>query len=118
MQRLFQCKEGNAARSPITRRRPIRRAKLVRCTKGALYDVALDLRPGSPSYLRWTGTELTATNHRALYIAEGCAHGFLTLEENTEALYQMSEFYHPETADGVRWNDPGVRDRLAEAWCK
>jgi dTDP-4-dehydrorhamnose 3,5-epimerase len=85
---------------------PYPEAKLVRCTKGALYDVALDLRPDSPGYLRWTGTELTATNHRALYIPEGCAHGFLTLEENTEALYQMSEFYHPETADGVRWNDP------------
>jgi dTDP-4-dehydrorhamnose 3,5-epimerase len=85
---------------------PYPEAKLVRCTKGALYDVALDLRPDSPSYLRSTGAELTAANHRALYIPEGCAHGFLTLEENTEALYQMSESYHPETARGVRWNDP------------
>jgi dTDP-4-dehydrorhamnose 3,5-epimerase len=85
---------------------PYPEAKLVRCTKGSLYDVALDLRPDSPSYLRSTGVELTAANHRALYIPEGCAHGFLTLEESTEALYQMSEFYHPETARGVRWNDP------------
>jgi len=85
---------------------PYPEAKLVRCTKGALYDVALDLRPDSPTYLRSAGAELTAVNHRALYIPEGCAHGFLTLEENTEALYQMSEFYHPETARGVRWNDP------------
>lgn len=85
---------------------PYPEAKLVRCTKGALYDVVLDLRPDSPSYLRSIGAELTAANHRALYIPEGCAHGFLTLEENTEALYQMSEFYHPETARGVRWNDP------------
>ncbi len=85
---------------------PYPEAKLVRCTRGALFDVALDLRPDSPSYLRSIGVELTAGNHRALYIPEGCAHGFLTLEENTEALYQMSEFYHPETARGVRWNDP------------
>jgi len=85
---------------------PYPEAKLVRCTKGALYDVALDLRPDSPTYLRSAGAELTAVNHRALYIPERCAHGFLTLEENTEALYQMSEFYHPETARGVRWNDP------------
>jgi dTDP-4-dehydrorhamnose 3,5-epimerase len=85
---------------------PYPEAKLVRCTKGSLYDVALDLRPDSPSYLRSTGVELTAANHRALYIPEGCAHGFLTLEESTEALYQMSEFYHPERARGVRWNDP------------
>jgi dTDP-4-dehydrorhamnose 3,5-epimerase len=81
-------------------------AKLVRCTRGSLFDVALDLRPGSATYLKWTGVELTAANHQALYIPKGCAHGFLTLEDDTEALYQMSEFYHPEGARGVRWNDP------------
>lgn len=85
---------------------PFPEAKLVRCTRGSLYDIALDLRRDSPSYLRWIGVELTAENRRALYIPEGCAHGFLTLEENTEALYHMSEFYHPEAARGVRWNDP------------
>lgn len=85
---------------------PFPEAKLVRCTRGSLYDIALDLRRDSPSYLRWIGVELTAENRRALYIPEGCAHGFLMLEENTEALYQMSEFYHPEAARGVRWNDP------------
>lgn len=85
---------------------PFPEAKLVRCTRGSLYDIALDLRRDSPSYLRWIGVELSAENRRALYIPEGCAHGFLTLEENTEALYQMSEFYHPEAARGVRWNDP------------
>jgi dTDP-4-dehydrorhamnose 3,5-epimerase len=84
---------------------PFQEAKLVRCTSGSLYDVALDLRPDSLTYLQWTAAELTAENHRALYIPGGCAHGFLTLEDNTEALYQMSEFYHPETARGVRWND-------------
>lgn len=85
---------------------PYQEAKLVRCTQGSLYDVALDLRLGSPTYLHWVSAELTAENRRALYIPEGCAHGFLTLEDNTEALYQMSEFYHPEASSGVRWNDP------------
>lgn len=85
---------------------PHAEAKLVRCTRGAMYDVAVDLRPDSPTFCRWTAAELTAENRRALYIPEGCAHGFLTLEDNTEVFYQMSEFYHPEAARGVRWNDP------------
>lgn len=80
-------------------------AKLVRCTSGAIYDVALDLRRSSMTYRKWTGAELTAANHRALYIPEGCAHGFLTLEDDSEVFYQMSEFYCPEAARGVRWND-------------
>jgi len=86
--------------------KPFEEAKLVRCTKGSLYDVALDLRPESLTYLQWTAAELTANNHRALYIPEGCAHGFLTLEDNTEVFYQMSMAYHPEAGRGVRWNDP------------
>lgn len=81
-------------------------AKLVRCTKGSIYDVAVDMRPGSTTFKQWTGAELTATNQRALYIPEGCAHGFLTLEDETEVFYQISEPYHPESARGVRWNDP------------
>jgi len=85
---------------------PYPEAKLVRCTKGRLYDVALDLRMDSPSYMQWTGTELTEENRRALYIPEGCAHGFLTLEDNTEAFYQMSESYYADGGRGVRWNDP------------
>ncbi len=92
--------------------RPHQEAKLVRCTKGSLYDVALDLRRDSSTYLRWVGVALTAGNRRALYIPEGCAHGFLTLEDNTEVLYQMSEFYHPESARGLRWNDQA----FAIAW--
>jgi dTDP-4-dehydrorhamnose 3,5-epimerase len=84
-------------------------AKLVRCTKGSIYDVAIDMRPHSTTFKQWTGTELTATNHRALYIPEGCAHGFLTLEDETEVFYQISESYHPESARGVRWNDPAFR---------
>ncbi len=85
---------------------PFEEAKLVRCTAGAIYDVALDLRKGSPTFLRWHGVELSARNRHALYLPEGCAHGFLTLEDASEVFYQMSEFYHPESARGVRWNDP------------
>jgi dTDP-4-dehydrorhamnose 3,5-epimerase len=81
-------------------------AKLVRCTKGAIYDVAVDMRPQSATFMRWVGTKLNATNRRALYIPEGCAHGFLTLEDDTEVFYQISESYHPEAARGVRWDDP------------
>jgi dTDP-4-dehydrorhamnose 3,5-epimerase len=109
--RLVQCSISFNARKGTLRgvhyqAKPYPECKLVRCTRGSLYDVALDLRLNSPTYLRWIGAELTAENHRALYIPEGCAHGFLTLEDNTEALYQMSEFYYAEAARGVRWNDP------------
>jgi dTDP-4-dehydrorhamnose 3,5-epimerase len=85
---------------------PNSEAKLVRCTKGAICDVVLDLRPSSPRYRDWFALELTAANRKAVYIPEGCAHGFLTLEEDTEVFYQMSEYYSPESARGVRWNDP------------
>ena len=85
---------------------PFQEAKLVRCTKGSLYDVALDLRPGSPTFRQWVGVILTAADRNMLYIHEGCAHGLLTLEDETEVFYQMSEFYHPEAARGVRWDDP------------
>src|ERR1017187_311919 len=84
---------------------PYGEAKVVRCTSGAIYDVVLDLRPVSPTFKKWIGVTLTAANRHMLYIPEGCAHGFLTLEDNTEVFYQMSEFYHPESARGVRWND-------------
>lgn len=85
---------------------PHAEAKLVRCTMGAIYDVLVDLRPSSGSYLRWFGAELTAENHRALYVPEGFAHGFLTLTDESEVFYQMSQFYAPQAAQGVRWNDP------------
>ena len=79
--------------------------KLVRCTRGALYDVAADIRPNSESYRRWCGFELSADNRTMLYIPRGVAHGFLTLADETEIFYQMSQFYHPESARGVRWDD-------------
>jgi dTDP-4-dehydrorhamnose 3,5-epimerase len=88
---------------------PKMEAKLVRCIRGALYDVVVDVRPESPTYGRWIGVELTATNGRQLYIPEGCAHGFQTLEDDTDVYYQISEFYHPECSRGIRWNDPAIR---------
>ena len=85
---------------------PFGEAKLVRCTMGAIYDVIVDLRPDSPTYLQHTGVELSAQNRRALYIPEGLAHGFQTLTDDAEVFYQMSEYYHAECASGVRWDDP------------
>ena len=85
---------------------PHAEAKLVRVTRGAVFDVAVDLRPDSPTFRRWFGCELTEANRRMLYIAEGLAHGFLTLAEGTEVGYQISQFHHLEAARGVRWDDP------------
>ena len=84
---------------------PHEEAKLVRCTMGAIYDVIVDLRPASSTFRQWIGVELTSENRRMLHVPEGFAHGFLTLQDNTEVLYQMSEFYHPESARGIRWDD-------------
>ena len=81
-------------------------AKLVRCTRGAIFDVALDLRPDSPTYRSWFGAELTDANRSMLYVPEGCAHGFLTLTDGAEVTYQMSAPYAPAAARGVRWDDP------------
>ena len=85
---------------------PKEEAKLVRCTQGVIYDVIIDLRPESPTYCKWVGEELTAHSYKALYIPERFAHGFQTLEDNSEVFYQMFEFYAPEYASGVRWDDP------------
>lgn len=85
---------------------PWAEVKLVRCTRGAVFDVALDLRPGSATFRRWVGTELSAENRRALYIPCGCAHGLLTLDADSEVFYQISAPYRPGSARGVRWDDP------------
>lgn len=85
---------------------PDEEVKLVRCTAGAIYDVVIDLRPESPSFTRWAAAELSAENHKAMYVPAGCAHGFLTLAAKTEVLYQMSQSFQPASAAGVRWNDP------------
>jgi dTDP-4-dehydrorhamnose 3,5-epimerase len=84
-------------------------SKLVRCTQGAIFDVAVDLRPDSPTFCQWVGVELTAENRRAVYIPAGVAHGFQTLEAASEVFYQMSEFYFPELARGYRWDDPAFQ---------
>jgi dTDP-4-dehydrorhamnose 3,5-epimerase len=85
---------------------PFEEAKLVRCTMGAIYDVIIDLRPESPTFKQHFGVTLTPETRTMLYIPEGFAHGFLTLVDNTEVFYQMSEFYAPDYARGLRWNDP------------
>jgi dTDP-4-dehydrorhamnose 3,5-epimerase len=85
---------------------PCEETKLVRCTMGKIYDVIIDLRPDSPSFKKWFSSVLSAENRKMLYVPEGFAHGFLTLQDSTEVFYQMSEFYKPEYALGVRWNDP------------
>lgn len=85
---------------------PHEEAKLVRCTRGRIYDVVIDLRPDSQSFCGWVGVELTADNHRMLYVPPGCAHGFLTRSDETEVFYQHSEFHNPASARGVRWDDP------------
>ena len=89
--------------------KPYEETKVVRCTRGSIYDVVVDLRPHSPAYKAWVAVTLTGENHRMVYISEGCAHGFLTLEENTEVFYQMTEFYNPDSARGVRWDDPAFQ---------
>jgi dTDP-4-dehydrorhamnose 3,5-epimerase len=101
----FNAKQGTL-RGMHYQAKPHLEAKLVRCTQGSIYDVVVDLRPGSPTLGQWVGLTLSATNRHMVYIAGGCAHGFVTLEDNTEIFYQMSEFYHPELSRGVRWNDP------------
>lgn len=85
---------------------PHQEAKVVTCIQGAIYDVIIDLRPGSPTFCQWFAARLTAANRKMLYIPEGFAHGFQTLKDHSTVYYQMSEFYQPESARGVRWNDP------------
>jgi dTDP-4-dehydrorhamnose 3,5-epimerase len=84
-------------------------AKLVRCTRGAVYDVVLDLRRDSPTHKQWIGVMLTSASRNTIYVPQGCAHGFLTIENESEVLYQISEVYYPELARGVRWNDPAFQ---------
>jgi dTDP-4-dehydrorhamnose 3,5-epimerase len=84
---------------------PYEEAKLVRCTAGAIYDVIIDLRQDYSTYLQWFSMELTADNHKMLYVPENFAHGFQTLQDNTEVTYQVSQFYTPGSEKGIRWND-------------
>lgn len=93
---------------------PYAEIKLIRCFRGAIYDVILDLRPESPTFGNWAAFELTEENRTMLYIPEGCAHGYQTLTDNTELFYQMSERYVKESERGVRWNDPSFDIRWPE----
>jgi dTDP-4-dehydrorhamnose 3,5-epimerase len=87
-------------------RPPAAEGKIVRCIRGAVFDVVIDLRPESDSYRQWTSFELTAENRECVYVPPGCAHGFQTLADETELFYHMSDFYKPELSSGVRWDDP------------
>jgi len=87
---------------------PHAEVKLVRCTRGSVFDAIVDLREDSQTYLKWTGVELTEDNHRMLYVPEGFAHGYITLQDNSELFYQVSEFYTPGAEGGLRWDDPRV----------
>jgi len=88
---------------------PFEETKLVRCTRGAIFDVIVDLRPESPSFRKWFAAELNAENCRALYVPVGFAHGFQTLVDRSEVFYQISEFYRPELARGIRWDEQALR---------
>lgn len=103
----FNHKRGTV-RGMHFQRSPHEEVKLVRCTRGAVLDVIVDLREHSPTRLQWVGEELTADNHRMLYVPRGFAHGYQTLEDGTEVSYQVSEYYHPESEGTLLWNDPAV----------
>ena len=94
---------------------PWGQVKLVRCTSGSIFDVIIDLRPDSPTFKQWAGAELTAQNRSMLYVPLDFAHGFQTLEDNTEVTYQVSAPYRPESSTGVRWNDPAFEIPWPEA---
>jgi dTDP-4-dehydrorhamnose 3,5-epimerase len=88
---------------------PYDQSKLVRCTRGSIYDVIVDLRPDSPTFRKWVAEELSAENHRMLYVPGEFAHGYQTLEDKTEVSYQTTAYYAPEHARGMRWNDPAFK---------
>lgn len=101
----FNTKKGTL-RGMHFQKAPHQEIKLVRCTKGSIYDVIIDMRPDSPTYKQWVSEQLTAENRRAFYIPKDFAHGFVSLVDETEVLYQMSSYYVAESACGVRWDDP------------
>lgn len=108
---VAQCNVSFSARRGTLRgmhfqRPPHQESKLVRCTAGSIYDVIIDLRPSSATFRGHFGVRLDPTEDRMLYVPEGFAHGFLTLEDESAVLYQMSQFYEPSHAAGIRWNDP------------
>jgi len=112
--KLVQCSTSFNLRSGTLRgmhyqNPPFAEAKLVRCTRGAIHDVVLDLRSESVTFRQWIAIRLSPADGKMIYIPEGCAHGFLTLQDETEVFYQMSQVYSPDAACGVRWNDPAFK---------
>ena len=101
----FNLKKGTL-RGMHYQAKPYQEAKLIRCTRGAIYQVVIDIRPDSFTFKQWVAVELTAENRKMLYVPKGMASGFQTLMDNTEVFYQMAEFYHPESAKVVRWDNP------------
>ena len=101
----FNAREGTL-RGIHVLRAPHAETKLVRCLRGALFDVLVDVRPGSPTHRQWHGLELSADNRRSVYIPAGVAHGFLTLADDTEVAYRISDFHRPDAEAGIRWDDP------------
>jgi len=120
---IAQCNASFNARQATLRgmhyqAEPHGESKLVRCVRGAIFDVAVDLRTDSPTRCRWHAVELSAENRRAFYIPAGLAHGFQTLTDDCEVLYQMGQRYVPDAARGVRWDDPAFGIRWPEAECE
>lgn len=110
---LAQCsisfnKKRGTLRGMHYQAKPHEETKVVRCTRGAIYDVIVDLRPESPTFRKWIAVELSADNRRMLYIPAGLAHGFQSLTDDTEVFYKISTPYRPESVRGVRWNDPAI----------
>jgi dTDP-4-dehydrorhamnose 3,5-epimerase len=108
---FVQCNGSYSAQSGTLRglhyqTRPFEEVKLVRCIRGSIFDVVVDLRRDSRTYRRWLGVTLTADERRMMYVPRGCAHGYLTLEDHSEVEYPVSEFYKPEAERGLRWDDP------------
>lgn len=109
--KIVQCNISHTKRKGTIRgmhyqKSPYEEAKLIRCTKGKICDTIIDLRKSSETYKKWESFELSSSNFKMLYVPEGFAHGFQSLEDDSEILYQVSQFYSPESEKGVRWNDP------------
>ena len=101
-------KKAKTLRGMHYQKYPNEEVKIIRCTKGKIFDVIIDLRSDSNSFKKWFGIELTSENYKMLYVPKGFAHGFLTLEDNSEIFYQMSDCFVPKSALGIPWNDPSI----------
>lgn len=105
---ISRSRHAGTLRGMHYQRAPYGEDKLIQCTKGAIYDVIVDMRSDSPTYLDWLGVELTAENYKMLFVPKGFAHGYLTLEDGSEAFYLVSQFYAPGYEEGVRYDDPAI----------